>query len=139
MVHDQLSDQKIFFPAKGSAALDPVTFRGLQRYAGQAVNNGPKAKAYANEFIAVHVSHIAGGKTYAEVSAAAQQNPNDPALAAQADSLFRGETLRGLLLSVWGWSVVALIASITSFAAFAGAGVVFVTASYAALHRSDQA
>ena len=47
MVHDQLNDQKISFPAKGTPALDPKEFPGLQRYAGQAVDNGPKAKAYA--------------------------------------------------------------------------------------------
>jgi hypothetical protein len=137
MVHDQLRAQKIFFPDKGSDALDPATFPGLQRYAGQAVDNGPKAKAYANEFIAVHVTHIADGKTYAEVSTAAQQRPDDPVLAAQADSLFRGETLRGLLLSVWGWSVVALIASITSIAALAAAGVVLLSASYTFLRTGD--
>jgi len=45
MVHNQLSEQKISFPAKGSPALDPKEFPGLQRYAGQAVDNGPKAKA----------------------------------------------------------------------------------------------
>ena len=138
MVHDQLSDQKIFFPAKGSDALSPAEFPGLQRYAGQPVNSGPKAKAYANEFIAVHVAHIADGKTYAEVSAASQANPTDAALAAQANSLFKGETLRGLLLSVWGWSVVALIAFTTALAAFAGAGTVLLATTYSFLHAGEQ-
>jgi hypothetical protein len=51
MVHTQLSAQKISFPVKGSPALDPKEFPGLQRYAGQTVDNGPKAKAYADQFI----------------------------------------------------------------------------------------
>ncbi|MGH2344903.1 MAG: hypothetical protein ACRDG4_06725, partial [Chloroflexota bacterium] len=46
-VHDQLSQQKITFPAAGSAALNPKEFPDLQQYAGQAVNDGDKAKAYA--------------------------------------------------------------------------------------------
>ena len=98
MVHDQLMDQKISFPAKGTPSLDPKEFPGLQRYAGQRVDSGPKAKAYANQFIAKHLETIAGGKTYSEVSALAQANPTDAKLAAQAQTLFRGETLRGLLL-----------------------------------------
>ena len=56
MVHSQLSEQKIAFPPKGSPALDPKEFPGLQQYAGQTVDNGPKAKAYADEFIKVHLA-----------------------------------------------------------------------------------
>ena len=35
--------------------LDAKEFPGLQRYAGQAVDNGPKAKAYADQFIKTHL------------------------------------------------------------------------------------
>ena len=124
MVHDQLTAQKIAFPPKGSPGLEPKTFPGLQRYAGQSVDNGPKAKAYANEFIAVHLRGVAAGKTYAEVSSAALKAPTDTKLAGQVQTLFRGETLRGLLLYAWGWSVVAHIAGWTAYAGFAGALVV---------------
>lgn len=130
MVHTQLSAQKITFPAKGSPALDPKEFPGLQRYAGQAVDNGPKAKAYADQFIGVHVKGVAGGKTYSEVSAAAQANPNDATLKAQQATLFQGETLRGLLLYAWGWSVVAEIAFWVSIGAFIGAVVVGLAMIY---------
>src|SRR4051794_2659679 len=133
MVHDQLSDQKIFFPNKGTKALDPQEFPGLQQYAGQAVDNGPKAKAYANEFIAAHLQQVAGGKTYSEVSAAAQLAPDDTKLAGQANTLFKGETLRGLLLTVWGWSVVARIAFLTALGAFLGAIVVVAAMGYGLL------
>jgi hypothetical protein len=121
MVHDQLSEQKISFPPAGSPALDPKTYPGLQQYAGQAVDNGPKAKAYANEFIKVHLKEVADGKTYSEVSALSRENPNDEALAGQTQTLFRGETLRGLLLYAWGWSVVGAIAYWVGLAALAGA------------------
>ena len=43
-VHDQLSAQKISFPPKGSPGLDPKKFPGLQRYAGQAVDNGRRPR-----------------------------------------------------------------------------------------------
>lgn len=121
MVSDQLSAQQIRFPEKGSPALDAKEFPGLQRYAGQLVDNGPKAKAYANQFIGAHLKDVAGGQTYSQVSAASRANPADTKLAAQVQTLFRGETLRGLLLYAWGWSVVGSIATYTAYAAFIGA------------------
>jgi hypothetical protein len=128
MVHDQLSDQKISFPAAGPA-LSKEEYPGLQRYAGQPVDSGPKAKAYANQFIAVHLKAVNDGKTYSQTSGAAiaarkaateataAKASNATALVAVADkldgqtqTLFRGETLRGLLLYAWGWSLVGQIA-----------------------------
>jgi hypothetical protein len=120
MVHDQLDAQAIAFPAKGSPGLTPAEFPGLQQYAGQSVDTGPKAKAYANEFIAAHLAAVADGKTYSEISAASQANPTDVKLTAQAATLFKGETLRGLLLYAWGWSVVSTIALYAGIAALIG-------------------
>jgi len=125
MVHNQLSEQKIAFPAKGTVALDPKEFPGLQKYAGQTVDNGPKAKAYADQFIKVHLSQIAGGKTYSEMSALSRANPNDQTMKGQVDTLFKGETLRGLLLNVWGWATVGAIAYWVGIAALVGAIAVF--------------
>ena len=122
-VHDELSSQKIYFPAKGSPALDPKEFPGLQQYAGQLVDNGPKAKAYANEFIGAHLEKVAGGKTYSEVSTAAMADPTNAKLQGQKAALFQGETLRGLLLgdgyAYWTFGMLAKYAAI---AAFIGAG-----------------
>lgn len=120
MVHDQLDAQAITFPAAGSPGLDPATYPGLQQYAGQRVDSGPKAKAYANEFIAVHLKEVADGKTYSQVSAEAQKAPDDTKLAGQVAALFKGETLRGLLLYAWGWSVVSSIALYAAIAATLG-------------------
>ena len=126
MVHDQLSDQQIRFPKAGTPALSAKEFPGLQQYGGQLVDNGPKAKAYANQFIAKHLDAVAGGKTYSQVSEEARANPTDAKLQGQVQTLFRGETLRGLLLYAWGWSVVGRIAGYTAYAAFAGALVVLL-------------
>ena len=126
-VHDELTSQKIYFPPKGSAALDPAEFPGLQQYAGQLVDNGPKAKAYANEFIGVHLQKVAGGKTYAEVSTEALQDPTNTTLQTQKATLFQGETLRAILLgdgyAYWTFGILARDAAI---AAFAGAVLMFV-------------
>jgi len=108
IVHDQLTPQKITFPQNEAQGLFP----DLKQYAGQRVDNGEKARAYADKFINRHLQEIAGGLTYAEVSTKAMAAPKDAKLAEQKATLFQGETLRGLLLSVWGWSVVGTIATI---------------------------
>ncbi len=111
VVHDQLVPQKIFFPAANSPALLP----GIKQYAGQQLVNGAQAKAYANNFINVHLSEVAGGQTYAQASAAAIAAPTNVKLAAEIATLFQGETLRGLLLNAWGWSLVGTIATLAGF------------------------
>lgn len=108
VVHDQLVPQKIFFPAAGSPELLP----GVKQYAGQQLVNGSQAKAYANKFINVHLSKVAGGQTYAQVSAAAIAAPTNAKLAEEKATLFQGETLRSILLSAWGWSLVGTIATL---------------------------
>jgi hypothetical protein len=118
-VHDQLSQQQIFFPAAGSPALaSPQIGPFLDKYAGQQLVDGRQAKAYADHFIGVHLEEVAGGKTYAQVSTELQQNKNDATLKAQQTTLFQGETLRGLLLSAYAyWQIgqIALWASIGAF------------------------
>ncbi|TMC48449.1 MAG: hypothetical protein E6J14_11915 [Chloroflexi bacterium] len=103
MVRDQLSAQQIYFPPAGSQALNPQEFPDLQQYAGQQVVNGDQAKAYADGFIGRHLQAVAGGQTYAQVSTKSLANPTDTKLAGQVQTLFRGETLRGLLLNAYGW------------------------------------
>jgi hypothetical protein len=120
MVHDQLDAQAISFPATGSSALSPAEFPDLQQYAGQKVDTGPKAKAYANGFINRHLAAVADGKTYSQVSAASQADPTNAKLTGQVATLFKGETLRGLLLYAWGWSVVSTIALYAGIAALIG-------------------
>ena len=113
MVHDQLVAQKVSFPPaseiRTGGALDPAEFPAeIRNYAGQQVDNGDKARVYANDFIGIHLAKVANGQTYSQVSAAAQADPKNTTLQNQANTLFKGETLRGLLLYAWGWSQVAL-------------------------------
>jgi hypothetical protein len=126
-VHDQLAAQKVYFPPAGSPALDPQEYPGLQQYAGQAVDNGPKAKAYADEFIAKHLEKVAGGKTYSEVSAEAMKDPTNQQLQQQKATLFQGETLRGLLLGTgYAYWTFGMIAGYAAIAMFVGAAIMAV-------------
>ena len=126
-VHDQLAAQKIYFPPKGSEALaDPQIGKYLNQYAGQQLVNGGQAQAYADHFIAVHLKEVAGGKTYAEVSTLARANPTDQTLQGQVQTLFRGETLRGLLLNAYAFWKFGQLALIGAIAAFAMAAIMFV-------------
>jgi hypothetical protein len=70
---------------------------------------------------------VANGKTYSEVSEAYLADKTNQALAGQRQTLFMGETLRGLLLNAWGWSLIGLIAwysMIALYAAAVGAAVI---------------
>jgi hypothetical protein len=126
-VHDQLATQKIFFPPPGSQALAPPQVgRYLNQYAGQQLVTGAQAKAYADHFIAVHLQEAAGGQTYAQVSSQALQHPGDAKLAGQVQTLFRGETLRGLLLNAYAFWKIGQIALWAAIAALVLAGVMLV-------------
>ena len=123
-VREELTAQKIYFPPKGSPALDPKEYPDLQQYAGQLVDDGPKAKAYANGFIGRHLEKVAGGKTYAEVSSEALKDPSNQTLQQQKQALFQGETLRGLLLGDgYAYWTFGTLAKYTAIAALIGAGV----------------
>jgi hypothetical protein len=133
-VTSQLTQERIYFPASGSPALDPKEFPGLQKYAGQQIDNGDKAKAYADQFIWVHMMKASGGKTYAEVSTAAQANPTDQKLAGLKSMLFQGDMLRSSLLTAYAFSRFGLVASYAVIACLVGAGVMLLLAFGAAAH-----
>jgi hypothetical protein len=122
MVHDQLAAQQIFFPPssqiKAGGALDPAEFPAeLRQYAGQQLVNGDQAKAYANDFINKHLQSVAGGLTYAGASTKAQADPTNTVLAGQVATLFKGETLRSMLLNAYAWWTIGV------YTTYAGVGL----------------
>jgi hypothetical protein len=134
-VHNQLAAQQIYFPEKGSEALaSPEIGPYLNKYAGQQLTTGDQAKAYADHFIAVHLKAIGGGKTYAQLSTEAQANPNDTALAAKVNTMFKGETLRGMLLNAYAFGKIGQIAQIAAIVSFAGAGLMLILTFLGVLH-----
>jgi hypothetical protein len=122
-VKTQLSAQNITFKAAATLTEEEKKSACLVKYAGQKLTTGKQAECYANEFIGLHLKSTAGGKTYAELGAvqtglrtqvAEAQKNNDPQLAdlqkqltqatADRETVFKGETLRGLLLTSYGFS-----------------------------------
>ncbi len=129
-VHDQLVAQKIFFPPtsqiKAGGALDPAEFPAeIRAYAGTQVDTADKARVYANDFIGIHLSKIAGGKTYSQVSTAAMADPTNAKLAGQKATLFQGETLRGMLLNAYAWGTLGNYIWYAAVALAVAAGAVF--------------
>jgi len=123
-VTTNLTAQKITFPAAGSAALKALPkadAAAMTVYAGQPLTTGPQAETYADHFIRIHLIAIGGGQTYSQVSALSQAAPTNAKLAAEVQTLFRGETLRGLLLNSYGW------AQIGSYGLYAAIGLTVAT------------
>ena len=98
----------------------------MNKYAGQQLTTGAQAETYADHFIANHLKAIGGGKTYAQLAAQAQADPTNTKLAATVDTMFKGETLRGLLLNAYAFGTMATIAGIAAIAAFIGSGVMLM-------------
>jgi hypothetical protein len=133
-VKTQLSAQQIYFPPKGSPATAGSEFAAMRQYAGQQLTTGAQAQAYADHFIAVHLREVAGGQTYAQLSAKAQANPTDTKLAGQVATMFKGETLRGLLLNAYAFGTMATIAGFAAIAAFIAAAALLMLSVLGLLH-----
>ena len=123
-VRKELAAQQIYFPPAGSDALKPAEVgTHLNKYAGQQLVNGEQAKAYADYFIGVHLKDVADGQTYAQVSSKAQADPTNTKLQAQVATLFKGETLRGLLLNAYAFDKIGQVALVGAIVSFSLAGV----------------
>ena len=132
-VHNQLSQQQIYFPPKAAFAhpkagteITPSMIPSVSQFAGQQLLTGEQAKVYANDFIAVHLSEMPYGGVYSKVSAAALANPKNAQLAQVKQTVFTGTTLRGLLLEAYAFSTVGVIMLWGAIVSFILAGVVAV-------------
>jgi len=133
-VHTQLAAQQIYFPAANSAAVAAPEFAAMRQYGGQQLTTGAQAEVYADHFIANHLKAIGGGKTYAQLSTEAQAQPKNTALAAQVDTVFKGETLRGLLLNAYAFGTMGTIAGIAAIAAYIAGAVMLVLSGLGLWH-----
>ena len=136
-VTTQLTAQKIVFPAKSNPefkALPAADAAAMGQYAGQMMTTGAQAKVYADNFIAFHLSKMGG--TYSQLSAQSLAQPNNTKLAALVNVVFKGTTLRGLLLNAyafWQMGVIALWGAIVSFI---GAGLLLILSILGFIHSS---
>jgi hypothetical protein len=152
-VHDQLAEQKISFKTADTLTAEEKQKACLVEYAGQPLTTGKQAECYANNFIGLHLEGIAGGKTYAELGdvqtqlraqIAEAQKTNASNLAdlqkqlsdttASRETVFKGETLRGLLLTSYGFSELGAKAALAATVAYIGAGVLFLLALAGLIH-----
>ena len=140
MIHDELVSQQISFPGtdqvKAGGALDPKEFPAeITQYAGTQVDTGDKARVYANDFIGKHLTGVANGQTYAQISTKLQadnaklaaMSKDDPGyadlqkeintLSAQRTTVFQGDTLRSSLLNAYGWYTMG------TYSTYAGIGL----------------
>jgi len=140
-VHSQLAAQKITFPAKAAFAtakpgteITPAMIPYLEKYAGQTMVNGQQAEAYANHFIAIHLQEIGGGLTYSQLSAEAMAQPNNTKLAGQVETVFKGTTLRSMLLNAYAFGTIGRVAGDGADVAFGGAAALLVLTAFGFYH-----
>jgi hypothetical protein len=134
-VSTQLSAQKIVFPATSNPefkALPAADAAAMSQYAGQTMTTGAQAKVYADNFIAFHLSKMGG--TYSQLSAESMAQPNNTALAAQVNTVFKGTTLRGMLLDAYAFWQMGQIALWGAIVSFIGAGILLILSVLGLLH-----
>ena len=152
-VTKELSSQNITFPS--AAELTAQGRTDLLEFADARLDTGVEAEGYAS-FINGHLQGIADGATYADlgvtesaakadvtaaVAAGKSQAEIDDlqatadSITGQRNSLFKGETLRGLLLSAYAWSTVGMIAGIAAIGAFVAAGIMAILVGFGVVHH----
>ena len=141
-VTDQLTQQQITFKTAATLTDEEKASPCLVANAGQLLSTGKQAECYANKFIGLHLKSTGGGKTYAQLGdvqtdlraqIATAQKAGDPKLAdlqkqltdttTARETVFKGETLRGVLLTAYGFSVFGTKAGQFSSVAFAAAAL----------------
>jgi hypothetical protein len=145
-VHSQLARQDITFPSqaafahpKAGSEITAAMIPSVSKYAGQQLLTGPQAEAYADHFIAVHLSEMPYGGVYSKISAAAIASPTSTSLKALEQTSFQGTTLRGLLLEAYAFSEIGLIMLWAAIAAFALALVMSILVGVGLWHGSRTA
>jgi hypothetical protein len=137
-VATQLSAQKIVFPTTSNAEFKilPAADRAaMGAYAGQSMTTGAQAKTYADHFIAVHLNIMGAGKTYSQLSGESLAQPKNVALAGLVQTVFRGTTLRSMLLEAYGFWQIGQIALFGAIASFIGAGLLLILSAIGLVHE----
>jgi hypothetical protein len=152
-VGNELRSQNITFPS--AEALTDGGRADLVKFADHRLDTGVEAQAYAS-YINGHLAEVADGATYADLGvtesaakadvkaavAGGETQAKVDELQAKADgitnqrnTLFKGETLRGLLLSAYAWSTVGNIAGIAAIGAFIAAGIMAILVALGVIHH----
>jgi hypothetical protein len=141
-VHDQLTMQGITMP-EGDAltGLPQADADALKPYGGSVLDTGPEAMAFADHYILVHMNEASGNQTYEEVSGQyismtpeQQASKQGQELGGLRQTLFMGNTLRGLLLYGYAFATVGAIAGIAAIGSFVGAAVLLILFGFGIWH-----
>jgi len=152
-VHDQLAQQKISFTAAEFLSDEEKASSCLIENAGTPLDSGKKAECYANDYIGMHLKGIGGGETYATIGAiqtkaktaladATAANASNVVelkadldkITGQRETMFKGETLRGLLLTSYGFSIFGEKAALAGMLSFLGALVMLLASIAGFIH-----
>ena len=142
-VSSQLENQNISFPAVDG--MPATTKDQLTKWAGMAVTTGPMAKDFSDLYIWEHmkassIATVGKPATYSEVSGMylglVRGGSTDTAQIAKLgdlrQTLFMGNTLRGMLLEAYAFGTMGVIAGYGAIAALVG-GLVMLLLSFAGL------
>lgn len=162
-VKEELSAQKITFTTADKLTAEETNWKPgsacLVTYAGQLMETGPQAECYAKYYLAKHMDASAktagfDGATYATLGAirtgltadvAAAKAKSDTTAAADAQkkldtatslrtTMQTGETLRGLLLTVYGFSVLGDKAGLAANLLYGLAAIMFALSAAGFIH-----
>ena len=142
-VKSQLENQNITFPAV--EGMPATTKEQLTKWAGMAVTTGPMAKDFSDLYIWEHmkassIATVGKPATYSEVSGMylglVRGGSTDTVQIAKLgdlrQTLFMGNTLRGMLLEAYAFGTMGVIAGYGAIAALVG-GLVMLLLSIAGL------
>lgn len=158
-VRQQFAEQQIFFTPAEELTEEEAQAECLVEYGTgseeeRLLDTGSKAECYANEYIGLHLRQTTGGLSYAQLGdpqgelraqiAEAEANGEDTealeeeleAVSQQRETAFRGETLRGILLTAYGFSELGAKAGLAANVAFVGAAVMLLLSIAGFIHWS---
>ena len=133
-VQSQLQAQEITMPPATGNADEPADVTAyFKAHGGKLMSTGKDAQMYADHFIAFHMSNM---PTYAEASAAARSATPENKAAAEAtvETVFKGNMLRGTLLTAYAFGTLGELAGYGAMAALIGALLMLVFTILGVVH-----
>ena len=156
-VTEQLSEQQISFTPAEALSEEEAASACLVEFAGTPLDSGAKAECYANDYIALHMRESATGAGYegatyatlggvqreirAELQAATDAGDPTEEIQGRLDAvnglretMFKSDTLRGLLLTTYGFSIFGERAALAATIVYIFAAVMVLLAIAGLVH-----
>lgn len=133
-VSSQLEAQLITLPAATGNADEPADVTAFfKEHGDKLMSTGKEAQMYADHYIAFHMENM---PTYAEASTAARSASAEdkPAKEAVVETVFKGNMLRGTLLTAYAFGTLGELAGYGAMAALIGALLMLVFTLLGVVH-----